>query len=143
MKSIIFPYLLGETWVFDDERTGLKSEAFVMGMSEMIFRMIEAKGIQNADQGFRMTFSDEPFDGHDAELHWLRADDPGEPMSGNWYSGEIAGEVMEGWLCPALLLYFDVPPARLFVKADPLPDGVDPIWHDPENPRRFMSADDE
>ncbi|MGE3408664.1 MAG: DUF6717 family protein [Pirellulales bacterium] len=146
MKSILFPYLLGSTWVFDDQRTGLKAEAFVRGMSEMISRMIEAKGIPNADQGFALTFSDEPFDGADAELHRLRADDPDEPMPGNWYSGTIAGEVMEGWLCPALLHYFAAPPARLFVRADPLPEGVDPIWHvSPDDPRqrRFMGADDD
>lgn len=146
MKSVLFPYLLGTTWVFDDERTGLKEEAFVRGMSEMISRIIEAKGIENADQGFAMTFSDEPFDGADAELQWLRADDPDVPMAGNWYSGTIAGEVMKGWLCPALLLYFVAPPPRLFVRADPLPEGVDPIWHvDPDDPRQrhFMGADDD
>lgn len=146
MKSVLFPYLLGETWVFDDEATGLKAEAFVMGMSEMICRLIEAKGIPNADQGFMMTFSDETIDGADAELRWLRADDPDEPMPGNWYSGTIAGEVRVGWLCPALGLYFPAAPARLFVRADTLPDGVDPIWHvSPDDPRqrRFMGADDD
>jgi len=146
MKSVLFPYLLGETWCFDDPTTGLKAEAFVSGMSEMISRMTEAKGIPNADRGFAMTFSDEPFDGHDAELHWLRADDPDEPMSGNWYSGEIAGEVMEGWLCPALLHYFAAAPARLFVKADPLPEGIDQIWHvAPDDPRQrhFFGPEDE
>ncbi len=146
MKSVLYPYLLDTTWVFDDESTGLKTEAFVMGMSEMIFRLIESKGIPNADLGFALTFSDEPIDGADAELHWLRADDPDEPMAGNWYSGNIAGQVMEGWLCPALLLYFDGAPQRLFVKADPLPEGFDPIWRiDPDDPRqrRFMGPDDE
>ncbi len=146
MKSVLYPYLLGETWVFDDERTSLKAEAFVMGMSEMIFRLIEAKGIPNADQGFMMTFSDEPFDGADAELRWLRADDPDEPMPGNWYSGIVAGEMMEGWLCPALLHYFDAAPAQLFVRAEPLPEGVDPIWHvAPDDPRqrRFFGPEDE
>jgi hypothetical protein len=34
----IFPYLLGQTWVFDDPRAGLKAEAFVLGMTEMISR---------------------------------------------------------------------------------------------------------
>lgn len=146
MKSVLFPYLLGTTWVFDDERTGLKAEAFVSGMSQMISAVVEAKNIPNADQGFAMTFSDEPFDGHDAELHWLRADDPDEPMPGNWYSGTIAGEVMEGWLCPALGLYFDCAPARLFVRTDPLPPNIDPIWHiDPDDSRqrRFFGPEDE
>jgi hypothetical protein len=45
-----YPYLLDGTWVFDDPRTGLKEEAFVCGMTEMISRLVEAKGITNAPQ---------------------------------------------------------------------------------------------
>jgi hypothetical protein len=141
----IYPYLLNSTWVFDDEATGLKEEAFVCGMTEMISRLVEAKSIPNAAEGFLLTFSDEPFDGADAELHWLRSE--GEPpTAGNWYGGTVAGQYLEGWLCPALGLYFDHAPARIFVRADPLPAGVDPIWHvAPDDPRqrRFMSADGE
>lgn len=101
----LYPYLLdGHCWVFDDERTGLKEEAFVLGMTEMISHVVEAKGIPQADRGFAMSFSDRPFTSHDAELHWLRSD----PASGNWYAGELVGKWMEGWLCPALLLYFRI-----------------------------------
>lgn len=145
MPITIYPYRYEDIWVFDSEDTGLKEEAFVCGMSEMISVVVAAKAIPNADQGFQMTFSDEPFDGHDAELHWLRADDPDEPMGGNWYSGTVAGQRMEGWLCPALGLYFPAALARLYVRADPLPAGVDPIWHvDPDDPRqrRFMGSGD-
>jgi hypothetical protein len=148
----IYPYLLGQTWVFDDPGTGLKEEAFVLGMTEMIARLVEAKAIPHVGQGFTLYFSDEPFDGADAELTWLRSDDsqivPGQDgsasqLSGNWYGGIIAGEKMEGWLCPALGLYFRAAPPRLFVKAGPLPAGVDPIWHvSPEESLavRFVSA---
>ena len=145
MPMTIYPYLIDPIWVFDDERTGLKEEAFVCGMSEMITRMIEAKTIPNAAKGFQMTFGDEPFDGHDVELLWLRADEPNSPMGGKWYSGTIAGQEMQGWLCPALFCFFPSAPPRLFVKADPLPPGIDPIWHvSPDDPRqrRFMSTDD-
>lgn len=145
MVITIFPYLLGSTWVFDDERTGLKEEAFVCGMNEMISRLVEAKGIPNAANGFSLTFSDEPFDDADAELTWLRSEgEAHDATAGNWYGGTVAGENMEGWLCPALGLYFAAAPARLFVRADPLPAGVDPIWHvAPDDPRqrRFMSGD--
>ena len=148
----IYPYLLGRTWVFDDPCTGLKEEAFVLGMTEMISRLVEANAIPHAGQGFALSFSNEPFDGAEAELTWLRSDDsqivPGQDGSasqlfGNWYSGIIAGERMEGWLCPALGLYFRAAPPRLFVKAEPLPAGVDPIWHvRPEEAMavRFVSA---
>ena len=147
MVMTIFPYLLATTWVFDDERTGLKEEAFVCGMTEMISRLVEAKGIPNAIQGFSLTFSDESLDGADAELLWLHSEgEPHDATAGNWYGGEVVGQYMEGWLCPALGLYFDAAPERLYVRAEPLPNGVDPIWHvTPDDPRqrRFMSAEGE
>lgn len=68
---ILYPYLYhGTCWVFDDPQTGLKEEAFVLGASEMIFTLLEAKGIPNAERGFTMLFSDESFD-HDVELALL------------------------------------------------------------------------
>ena len=155
MPLTIYPYLIGgEIWVFDDERTGLKEEAFVLGASEMISRIVENKKIPNAGLGLSLTFSDQPFEGHDAELQWLRSDDsqivPGEnrtlaQLFGNWYRGIVAGTEMDCWLCPALELYFSGAPPKLFVRADPLPPGVDPIWHvasDDLRQRRFVSADD-
>jgi hypothetical protein len=150
----IYPYLIDHTWIFDDERTGLKEEAFVLGMSEMISRLVDHKGIRDAIFGFTLHFCDEPFEGFDAELTWLRSDDsqvvPGEhgsasQMWGNWYRGVVAGQQMEGWLCPALGLYFQAAPKRIFVKAEPLPAGVDPVWHvsrDDALARRFVSAPD-
>ena len=145
MRTTIYPYLLGQTWVFDDERTQLKAEAFVLGSSEAISALIEAKGIPNAASGFSLVFSDEPFTGHDVELTWVRADDPLLLMPGNTYRGQIAGMELEGWLCPALLLHFPAAPGKLFLKAEPLPKGVDPIWHvadDDPRQRRFISPDD-
>jgi hypothetical protein len=152
MTTSIYPYLLRNTWVFDDARTGLKEEAFVLGMSEMISRLVESKGIPLAANGFLLQFGAEPFAGADAELKWLRSGDPevlpgkdgsASQILGNWFKGSIAGQEMEGWLCPALGLYFKAAPARIFVKADPLPPGVDPIWHiDKDAPSvfRFVSA---
>jgi hypothetical protein len=148
----IYPYLLGKNWVFDDPRTGLKEEAFVLGMSEMISRLVEIKGIQSASKGISLQFDSQPFEGADADLTWLRSGDsevlPGKDGSasqifGNWYKGKIVGEEMEGWLCPALGLYFKTAPARIFVKVEPLPAGVDPIWRiekDAPGAMRFVSA---
>lgn len=47
---------------------------------------------------------------------------------------------MENWLCPALLLYFTEPPRRLYIRCDPLPAGVNPIWNPPPGHpgRRFV-----
>jgi hypothetical protein len=138
----LYPYLLNRScWVFDDERTGLKEEAFVAGMSEMISRMVGIKRLPNAARGFALSFADRPFAGHDVEIRWLRAESGG----GNWYAGDVAGEAMEGWLCPALLLYFQEPPPRIFVRCEPLPTGVDPIWRPPPGVtgRRFVEAPSE
>ena len=136
----IAPYLYPgtECWVFDDERTGLKEEAFVQGTSEMITRVVTSKGISAADKGFLLTFSDQPFAGYDVERRWLR----GDPDGGNWYEGDVLGERMENWLCPALLLYFEQPPERLYVRCDPLPAGVNPIWNPRpgDEGRRFVEA---
>ncbi len=137
----IYPYLLGGTWVFDDERAGLKEEAFVCGASEMITRVVEQKNLGNAAAGFSLTFSDQPPGDFDVELQWVRKGDM-PILPGNWYRGVVAGQEMECWLCPALELYFSAAPQRLFVRADPLPAGIDPIWHvDPQDAcaRRFVS----
>ena len=144
MTKILYPYLIGDTFFFDDKSKDLKAEPFVKGMSEMIWALVTVKNIPNASKGFQMTFSDQFFAGHDVELVWLRADDPDETsMPGNSYRAEIAGRVMEGWLCPALLYYFNTAPKRIFVSAEPLPEGIDPIWDDPDDRgHRIMGADD-
>jgi hypothetical protein len=152
MLLIIHPYRLRDSWVFDDARTGLQEEAFVMGMSEMITRLVESKRIANAERGFALTFAAEPFECADVELSWLRCGDPevapgrdGTAASffGNWYAGIVAGARMEGWLCPALSLYFHAAPKCIYLKAEPLPAGFDPIWHvdrNAPNALRFVSA---
>lgn len=134
----ICPYKRGETWVFDDARTKLKEEAFVCGASEMISRLVSTKRIRHAEKGFAMTFSDKPIDGHDAVLSLLRPDE----YEGNWYQGYVAGLRMECWLCPALFCYFPAAPEKIYVRADPLPQGVNPIWEPrgDEEPRRFVQA---
>ena len=139
MNLTLYPYLDAGTWVFDDERTGLQGEAFVLGATDMISAVVQAKAIPNADRGFALTFSGQPFEGHDARLAWQRPDPSG---SGNWYAGEVAGRPMECWLCPALLLYFQTPPQEIFVRAEPLPVGVNPRWTPPDGVvgRRFVEA---
>lgn len=136
---VLYPYLYHDCWVFDDERTGLKEEAFVRGASEMISRLVEVKGIAGAAKGFEMTFAAEPFPGHDVELSWVAR---GEGDHGNDYEGVVAGLPMTCWLCPALELYFQAAPARIYVKAAPLPAGIDPIWNPPPGviARRFVEA---
>ena len=154
-RLTIYPYWYEDTcWVFDDPRTGLKEEAFVLGASEMISAVVRIKKIADAEKGFSLTFAAEPFD-HDVELTWIPAAEAtaarGEQQDavtgvGNWYRAVVDGQEMVAWLCPALFLYFAQAPKKIFAKAEPLPAGVDPIWHvaaDDPMTRRFVSASGE
>lgn len=105
---VIFPYHHEKTWVFDDPDVGLVKEPFVFGIPEMIDDLV--KDIPNAEQGFKLIFSKNPFPSCQRNLAWLR-----EECEGNWYA--INGE-KEGWLCPALFKYFDMAPKNIYVKAE-------------------------
>jgi hypothetical protein len=112
---VIKPYKWNGMWVFDDERVGLDKEPFVAGADTMIDTAVQLKGVQNPEAGFLMVFSAGPFPDADFELEWLRAE-----AGGNVYRGrfQIEGEMrdMEGWLCPALNLYYPVAPKKLWVQ---------------------------
>jgi hypothetical protein len=95
--NVIAPYKHHGMWVFDDPRVGLVREPFVAGADTMIDRVVA--DIPNAEQGFTLIFSASPFPGHQHRLDWKR--------------GDIK---LEGWLCPALLLYFNEAPKHLYVQ---------------------------
>ena len=103
----IYPYMYEGLWVFDDARVELVQEPFVSGADKLIDHFVQ--DIPKAEAGFRLLFSQFEFPGHDAKFTWTREDG-----SGNWYHCEQAD--MEGWLCPALLRYFDEPPKELYAK---------------------------
>ncbi len=105
------PYREDGTWLFDDPATGLHREPFVGAVNSMLDRLSAA--IPDAERGFRLVFSVQPFQGQQATFSWVRAD----PVEGNWYRADETGE--EGWLCPALFCYFPVAPPKLFVGAEP------------------------
>ena len=96
-----------EMWVFDDPRVGLSAEPFVGGADTMIDRV--TADIPHADRGFVMVFSAIPFPSHQFRLDWRR-----EEGAGNvYYSRELDAE---GWLCPALLRYFENRPSEIFIQ---------------------------
>ena len=105
--NVIAPYKYLGMWVFDDPKVGLVQEPFVVGADTIIDRMVS--DIPNAAGGFAMVFSANPFPGHQYRLEWC-----GPEGSGNFYYSEDLD--MKGWLCPALLRYFEDPPKELFVK---------------------------
>ena len=93
-------------WAFDDAVTGLIREPFVGEVNDMLDRL--TAHIAGARQGVLCLFSSEPFPGWQACLEWT-----GEDLSGvgnNYRLGQV-----EGWLCPALLRYFESAPMRIYV----------------------------
>ena len=110
--NVIAPYKYLDMWVFDDDRVGLKEEPFVGGADTMIDRITAE--IPDAENGFVMVFSAHEFPGGEHRLIWQRAE-----REGNIYRSEDLDA--EGWLCPALLRYFDSPPEEIFVQIKPRP----------------------
>ncbi len=106
---VIAPYKHHGMWVFDDSRVGLEQEPFVGGADAIMDRF--AADLPQADGGFRLIFSAEPFPGYALKFDWVRPE-----MSGNVYHSPALG--MDGWLCPALLKYFAEAPPALYVKAE-------------------------
>lgn len=106
---VIHPYKWEGLWVFDDESVGLDKEPFISGADTIIDHFVAE--IPDAEAGFRLMASAFEFPGHDAKFTWLR-----EEGAGNWYS--IAELDLEGWLCPALLKYFEKAPQELYAKFD-------------------------
>ena len=112
---IIKPYKYAGMWVFDDENTGLVREPFVSGADDIIDLMVEQ--IEGSEAGFALTFSELPFPGHDLEL--IRQHEEG---GGWWYHSPVLD--MDGWLCPALFLYYDEAPMRLYASFDSAEDSA-------------------
>jgi hypothetical protein len=106
---VIHPYKYEGQWVFDDEAVGLRREAFVAGADKIIDKMVEIENIPNAAHGFTLLFSASPFPGYQEEFKWL-----GQDLGGNTYSSPNLK--LEGWLCPALLRYFDAAPERIYAQ---------------------------
>jgi hypothetical protein len=67
--------------------------------------------IPNYKEGFTVVFSKDPFPKYDGVLDHKESDEYG---SGNYYT--LRDTDMVGWLCPALLKYFDEPPKSIYCK---------------------------
>lgn len=104
---VIHPYKYEGMWVFDDEKVGLVQEPFVSGADTVIDEMVA--GDPGAEEGFTLLFSAFAFPGHDIMFEWRR-----EEAGGNWYYSSDLEK--EGWLCPALLKYFEKAPERIYAQ---------------------------
>jgi hypothetical protein len=101
-----------DVWAFDDKRTGLKGEPFVMGINEMIDAIVLKQGMnlkQAKANGMIIEFCTSEFDGY--AVKWERRAEMG---GGNWYEW-VEGK-MTGWLCPALYLYYTDAPDAIYGK---------------------------
>lgn len=107
---VIKPYKWEGLWVFDDPNVDLVKEPFVGGADTMID--IATAHIPNAEKGFVAVFSANYFPNAQIVLEWAREDGGGNIYC--WKDKE-----MEGWLCPALLLYFSEAPAKLYIQVKP------------------------
>ena len=103
----IHPYKSGGLWVFDDEPVGLMQEPFIAGADTVIDYLV--RDIPDAASGFTILFSGEPFPGYQVKFQRRRED-----MGGNWYYSPDLD--LEGWLCPALLRYFEAAPQTIYAQ---------------------------
>ena len=87
----------------------MEREPFVAGADTMIDQVLTQKGLKNPEEGFRLVFSAGEFPRYDVRFDWLR-----EVEGGNWYASEEFQ--MDGWLCPALLKYFDEAPKHIYAR---------------------------
>ena len=111
---VITPWKAG-AWIFDDETVGLNQEPFVTSFGDIIDTMV--KGIKDAQDGFMLWFSGEPFDGAN-ETFSLANKDGKECKGGNDYRYDKDGRV--GWLCPAMYKYFNIAPQKMYFKCEAL-----------------------
>lgn len=103
----IHPYKHRGFWVFDDAAADLVREPFIAGVDTVIDAMVA--DIPGAEAGFTLLFSADPFPGHQTVLGRRRQD-----MGGIWYNCTELD--MEGWLCPALVSYFENAPDRIYAQ---------------------------
>jgi hypothetical protein len=119
--------LTSYVWVFDDILTDLTAEALVSGTDTLINYMVNESpfAIPDAQCGFKLTFSDKFFEGCQVVGNWFKTDidDIGMNITGNWYNWNLVDQDIpniNGWLCPALFLYFKEAPNQLFAQVQPI-----------------------
>jgi hypothetical protein len=105
--NVIHPYRFKDQWVFDDKDRGLLKEPFVGGADTILDTL--TANIPNAGKGITVIFSASAFPGCQSALMWYSVD---EKYGGNWYYEE--GSQQWGWLCPALMKYFDEAPKTIY-----------------------------
>lgn len=119
---IIVPYQWNGLWVFDDETTGLVREPFIAGADTVLD--LATQNIPDAGRGCMCMFSDAPFPKATLEL---TLQPPSKELvalldkKDEWGTTYFCEQLnTEAWLCPALLLYFDKAPKKIYAAVLPL-----------------------
>lgn len=98
----------------------MKWEALISGTDRAIDYLV--KDIPNARNGFKLTFSHQPFKGYQLIGDWVKEGyNENGFIPGNWYIWHKPGHWtpgINGWLCPALFLYFKEAPKKLYIRAE-------------------------
>ncbi len=107
--NVIFPYK-GDygIWAFDDPEVGLDGEVFVGNINTMLDILTE-----NGDAA-TVYISKDPIASYNAQL--IKVLDPAHGIEPGWY--KLQGTNMTGWLCPALLKYFEGYPDKIFARIE-------------------------
>lgn len=102
---VIRPVLRDGVLAFDDPARGLLREPFVAGADVIILEAARLAG-KEPESGVTLLFSASRFPGASVALG--REHESG----GRWY--DVGG--VQGWLCPALMKYFDAPPDEIWFR---------------------------
>jgi uncharacterized protein (DUF433 family) len=94
---------------FVAENLDAEAETIAIAYAESNSRMRKAD-IQDAENGFALYFSGQPFPGVQMQIERVR-----EEFGGYWYRHAETDD--RGWLCPAMFKYFPEAPPSLYVKA--------------------------
>jgi hypothetical protein len=96
-------YKASDGWFMDDAAKDVIEEPLIMGMPEIIERIV-GRDIHR----FTATFSDSRSSNGEQELICLEPEN-----DGYWY--KLKGTSMRGWLCPVLFQYFEEAPQHLYI----------------------------
>jgi len=112
MNSILLiqPYLLNGIWCFDFPEKNIQREPFVGQVNEWINGMV--KDIPNAEKGFNLLFSAQPFPEYMEEFEWSH-----EQYGGDMYFHVKSDSI--GYLCPCLRQFLPIPPPVIYARAEP------------------------
>lgn len=111
---IISAYIYDGQWVFDDASRELVKEPFVAGADTVIDLMSGRVDNESIDK-CTLIFAPFPFPSHKYKAVHKQADE----YDGNTYTFVVPDTdepIMDFWLCPALLKFFDEAPKEIYVE---------------------------